>query len=83
MRRLMPTAERTMTPGASDQDEQRDDLTEEMRLENGSELARTFFGAQNGRCAHVFGLFSAVHMTAGHNALRGSGPDQKPAFDNA
>jgi len=22
---------------------------------------------------------SAVHMTAGHNALRGSGPDQKPA----
>jgi hypothetical protein len=43
MRRLMPTAERTMTPGARDQDEQRDDLTEEMRLENGSELARTFF----------------------------------------
>jgi hypothetical protein len=43
MRRLMPTAERTMTPGASDQHEQRDDLTEEMRLENGSELARTFF----------------------------------------
>jgi hypothetical protein len=34
MRRPMPTAERTMTPGASDQDEQRDDLTEEMRLEN-------------------------------------------------
>src|SRR6478609_4457067 len=25
----------------------------------------------------------AVHMTAGHNALRGSGPDQKLAFDNA
>ena len=23
----------------------------------------------------------AVHMTAGHNALRGSGPDQKHAFD--
>jgi hypothetical protein len=32
-----------MTPGASDQDDQRDDLTEEVRLENGSELARTFF----------------------------------------
>ena len=32
-----------MTPGASDQNEQRNDLTEEMRLENGSELARTFF----------------------------------------
>src|SRR5712671_5920942 len=25
----------------------------------------------------------AVHTTAGHNALRGSGPGQKPAFDNA
>jgi hypothetical protein len=25
---------------------------------------------------------SAVHMTAGHNALRGSGPDQKHAFDS-
>ena len=36
-----------------------------------------------GRCSHVFGLFGAVHMTAGHNALRGSGPGQKPAFDNA
>ena len=27
--------------------------------------------------------FNAVHMTAGHNALRGSGPDQTLAFDNA
>ena len=35
-----------------------------------------------GRCSHVFGL-SAVHMTAGHNALRGSGPGHKPAFENA
>src|SRR6195256_3731322 len=26
---------------------------------------------------------SAVHMTAGHNALRGSGPDQQLAFKNA
>ena len=25
----------------------------------------------------------AVHMTAGHNALRGSGPGQKDAFDDA
>src|SRR4249920_975076 len=25
----------------------------------------------------------AAHMTAGQNALRGSGPDQKLAFDNA
>ena len=36
-----------------------------------------------GRCSHVFGLFCAVHMTAGHNARRGSGPGQKPAFDDA
>ena len=58
MRRPMPTAERTMTPGASDQNEQRNDLTEEMRLENGSELARTFFTcAVLGRCGHVFGLY--------------------------
>src|SRR4030095_16974779 len=34
-------------------------------------------------CSHVFGLICAVHMTAGHNALRGSGPGQNPAFDNA
>src|ERR1700686_3082262 len=27
--------------------------------------------------------FNAVHMTAGHNALRGSGPDQQLAFKNA
>ena len=31
-----------MTPGASDH-VNKDNLTEEMRLENGSELARTFF----------------------------------------
>jgi hypothetical protein len=27
--------------------------------------------------------FDAVHRTAGHNALRGSGPGQQSAFDNA
>ena len=27
--------------------------------------------------------FDAAHMTAGHNALRGSGPGQKPALDDA
>ena len=32
-----------MTPRASDQNEQRNDLTEEMRLENDSDLARAFF----------------------------------------
>jgi hypothetical protein len=46
MRRPMPTAERTMTPGASDPDKQRDDLTADMRLENGSELARRIFTSQ-------------------------------------
>jgi hypothetical protein len=25
--------------------------------------------------------FDAARMTAGHNALRGSGPGQKPAFE--
>jgi hypothetical protein len=25
----------------------------------------------------------AVHVTAGHNAIRGSGPDQKHAFEDA
>jgi hypothetical protein len=57
MRRPMPTAERTMTPGAGDQDEQREDLTVEMRLENGSKLARTFcHECSIGRSSHVFGL---------------------------
>ena len=36
-----------------------------------------------GRGSHVFGLFCAVPMTAGHNALRESGPGQKHAFDDA
>jgi hypothetical protein len=45
-----------MTPGASDQDDQRDDLTEEVRLENGSELARTFFTSADWSVRHVFGL---------------------------
>ena len=55
-RRPMPTAERTMTPGASDQDEQETSLTEEMRLENGSELARSFL--------HVAGLVGAAMCSA-------------------
>ena len=50
---------------------------------DGSGLARTFFTFCGiGRCSHV-SPFDAVHMTAGHNALRGSGLDQTPAFDNA
>jgi hypothetical protein len=40
-------------------------------------------GCSSGRSSHVFGLLSAVHVTAGHNALRGSGPGHYHAFDNA
>jgi hypothetical protein len=51
---------------------------------DGSELARRIVTLQIPvGCSHVFGLVFAVHMTAGHNALRGSGPGHKLAFDNA
>src|SRR5262249_20513654 len=36
-----------------------------------------------GRCSHVFGLLARHTGAAGHNALRGSGPGQNLAFDNA
>ena len=36
-----------------------------------------------GRCSHVFGLRARLDITAGHNALRGSGPGHNLAFDNA
>ena len=54
------------------------------RCVDGSELARTFFtfAALVGALV-CYGPLDAVHTTAGHNALRGSGPDRKPAFDNA
>jgi hypothetical protein len=46
---------------------------------DGSELAREVFHvADPVGCSHVFGLICTVHMTAGHNALRGSGPGQTP-----
>jgi hypothetical protein len=48
-----------------------------------SELARAFFTLQAWSVQPCVRPFCAVHMTAGHNALRGSGPGQKPAFDNA
>ena len=48
-----------------------------------SELARTFFTSQAWSVQPCVRPVSAVHMTAGHNALRGSGPGQKPAFDDA
>jgi hypothetical protein len=50
---------------------------------DGSELARTFFTLQAWSVQPCVRPIDAVHMTAGHNALRGSGPGQKPAFDNA
>ena len=50
---------------------------------DGSWLARTFFTSQPWSVQPCVRPVSAVRMTAGHNALRGSGPGQKPAFDNA
>ena len=50
---------------------------------DGSELARDFFTSAALVGAAMCSAFDAVHVTAGHNALRGSGPDQKLAFDNA
>src|SRR6266540_1894076 len=50
---------------------------------DGSVLARTFCTSQVWSEQPCVRPSCAVHMTAGHNALRGSGPGQKPAFDNA
>src|SRR5476649_3085106 len=50
---------------------------------DGSELARTFFTSQAWSVQPCVRPIGAAHMTAGHNALRGSGPGQKHAFDNA
>jgi hypothetical protein len=50
---------------------------------DGSGLARAFFTHAGWSVQPCVRPFSAVHMTAGHNALRGSGPGQKPAFENA
>ena len=62
-------------------------LVAEVRLVpcvDGSGLARAFFTVlQRWSVQPCVRPFDAVHMTAGHNALRGSGPDQQPAFDNA
>ena len=43
----------------------------------------TFFTSQAWSVLPCVRPLSAVHMTAGHNALRGSGPGQQPAFDDA
>ena len=50
---------------------------------DGSELARLFSRMQHWSVQPCVRPLGAVHMTAGHNALRGSGPGQKPAFDDA
>src|SRR6516165_4760762 len=50
---------------------------------DGSELARRIFTSQSWSVQPCVRPLSAVHMTAGHNALRGSSPGQKPAFDDA
>jgi len=48
---------------------------------DGSVLARAFFTFAAWSVQPCVRPLDAVHMTAGHNALRGSGPGQKPAFD--
>ena len=51
---------------------------------DGSGLARAFFTVlQHWSLQPCVRPFDAVHMTAGHNALRGSGPYQQLAFKNA
>src|SRR5262252_1509035 len=50
---------------------------------DGSELARRIFTSQSWSVQPCVRPLSAVHMTAGHNALRGSGPGQKDAFNDA
>ena len=50
---------------------------------DGSELARRIFTSQAWSVRPCVRPLSAVHMTAGHSALRVSGPGHKPAFENA
>src|SRR5271170_1448549 len=50
---------------------------------DGSELARAFFTLQGWSVQPCVRPLGAVHMTAGQNALRGSGPGQNRAFKNA
>jgi hypothetical protein len=50
---------------------------------DGSGLARRSFTLHRSSVRPCLRLVSAVRMTAGHNALRGSGPGQKRAFDHA
>ena len=50
---------------------------------DGSGLARRIFTSQYWSEQPCVRPISAVHLTAGHNALRGSGPGQKHAFEDA
>ena len=50
---------------------------------DGSELARRIFTARRWSVQPCVRPVSAAHRAAGHSALRGSGPGQKHAFDNA
>src|SRR5947207_10183600 len=50
---------------------------------DGSGLAREIFTSQAWSVLPCVRPLSAVHMTAGHNALRGSGPGQNLAFNDA
>jgi hypothetical protein len=50
---------------------------------DGSRLASQNFTSQHWSVQPCVRPVDAVHMTAGHNALRGSGPGQKPAFCDA
>jgi hypothetical protein len=50
---------------------------------DGSELARQIFTSRCWSVQPCVRPVSAVQVTAGHNALRGSGPGPKPAFDHA
>jgi hypothetical protein len=50
---------------------------------DGSELARLFFTFAGWSVQPYVRPVSAAHKAAGHNALRGSGPGQNLAFDNA
>jgi hypothetical protein len=47
---------------------------------DGSELARAFFTVQRWSVRACVRPVCAVHMIAGHNALRGSAPGHKPAY---
>jgi hypothetical protein len=48
---------------------------------DGSELARLFFTFAGWSVQPCVRPVSAAHEAAGHNAFRGSGPGQKPAFE--